>query len=173
MLGLCIVVFNVVTLLYYDPLYLTEKDGATGPPQWIYFTCALCSLHQIRITLTLETQVGDRVVHVSKFRRRRWVGGYLYTSHYQCLSKCRKQARRTGMAGPLGEMFDHGLCAFPDACRHLTLFFHRLRRTQHYSTLSALQVAYLTSSFVLFSLRSFLRRAHSILAVRGGLLHRK
>lgn len=21
---------------------------------------------------------------------------------------CRKQARRTGMAGPLGEMFDHG-----------------------------------------------------------------
>jgi hypothetical protein len=28
----------------------------------------------------------------------------------------RKQARRTGMAGPLGEMFDHGMCCpFPDA----------------------------------------------------------
>jgi ethanolaminephosphotransferase len=38
LLGLCIVAFNVLTLLYYDPLYLTEKDGATGPPQWIYFT---------------------------------------------------------------------------------------------------------------------------------------
>ncbi|KAG2353958.1 hypothetical protein BDR07DRAFT_1431272 [Suillus spraguei] len=63
LLGLCIVAFNVITLLYYDPLYLTEKDGAVGPPQWIYFTCA----HSI----------------------------------------CSKQARRTGMAGPLGEMLNH------------------------------------------------------------------
>ncbi|KAG2351953.1 hypothetical protein BDR07DRAFT_1440508 [Suillus spraguei] len=49
LLGLCIVAFN--------------KDGAVGPPQWIYFTCA----HSI----------------------------------------CSKQARRTGMAGPLGEMLNH------------------------------------------------------------------
>ncbi|KAG5639650.1 hypothetical protein H0H81_008811 [Sphagnurus paluster] len=27
-------------MLYYDPLYLTEKGGATGPPNWIYFTWA-------------------------------------------------------------------------------------------------------------------------------------
>ena len=33
----------------------------------------------------------------------------------------RKQARRTGMAGPLGEMFDHGVCCpFPDATPLLT-----------------------------------------------------
>ena len=33
----------------------------------------------------------------------------------------RKQARRTGMAGPLGEMFDHGVyCPFPDATPLLT-----------------------------------------------------
>ncbi|KAG1805535.1 CDP-alcohol phosphatidyltransferase-domain-containing protein [Suillus subaureus] len=73
LLGLCIVVFNVVTLLYYDPLYLTEKDGATGPPQWIYFTWA--------------------------------VGLFMYQSLDAVDGK---QARRTGMAGPLGEMFDHG-----------------------------------------------------------------
>lgn len=36
--GLLIVVANFATMLYYDPHYLTEKDGATGPPQWIYFT---------------------------------------------------------------------------------------------------------------------------------------
>ncbi|KAG2356479.1 hypothetical protein BDR07DRAFT_1423203 [Suillus spraguei] len=63
LLGLCIVAFNVITLLYYDPLYLTEKDGAVGPPQWIYFTWA--------------------------------IGLFI------------KQARRTGMAGPLGEMLNH------------------------------------------------------------------
>lgn len=33
----------------------------------------------------------------------------------------RKQARRTGMAGPLGEMFDHGVCCpFPGATPSLT-----------------------------------------------------
>ena len=34
----------------------------------------------------------------------------------------RKQARRTGMAGPLGEMFDHGVyyCPFPDTTPSLT-----------------------------------------------------
>lgn len=73
LLGLCIVAFNVVTLLYYDPLYLTEKDGATGPPQWIYFTWA--------------------------------IGLFMYQSLDAVDGK---QARRTGMAGPLGEMFDHG-----------------------------------------------------------------
>lgn len=73
LLGLCIVVFNVVTLLYYDPLYLTEKDGAIGPPQWIYFTWA--------------------------------IGLFMYQS-FDAVDG--KQARRTGMAGPLGEMFDHG-----------------------------------------------------------------
>ena len=31
----------------------------------------------------------------------------------------RKQARRTGMAGPLGEMFDHGVCCL---FSHVTLF---------------------------------------------------
>ena len=30
----------------------------------------------------------------------------------------RKQARRTGMAGPLGEMFDHGCDAMNTTVRH-------------------------------------------------------
>ncbi|KAI0308381.1 Choline/ethanolaminephosphotransferase [Multifurca ochricompacta] len=64
--GLSIVLFNFATLAYYDPMYLTEKGGATGPPNWVYFTYVL---------------------------------GIIFTL---------KQARRTGMAGPLGEMFDHG-----------------------------------------------------------------
>lgn len=25
-------------MIYYDPMYLTEKGGAAGPPQWMYFT---------------------------------------------------------------------------------------------------------------------------------------
>ena len=28
-------------LLYYDPGYLGEKEGATQPPQWIYWTWGL------------------------------------------------------------------------------------------------------------------------------------
>ncbi|KAG6887707.1 hypothetical protein C0995_013338 [Termitomyces sp. Mi166 len=64
-------------MIYHDPLYLTEKDGATGPPNWIYFTF-----------------------------EDRWAFGLFA---YQSLDAIDgKQARRTGMAGPLGEMFDHG-----------------------------------------------------------------
>jgi len=75
--GLTIVFFNFLTLIYYDPLYLTEKDVSDarphGPPQWVYFT---------------------------------WAAGLFM---YQALDSIDgKQARRTGMAGPLGEMFDHG-----------------------------------------------------------------
>ncbi|KAG5728742.1 hypothetical protein E4T56_gene18606 [Termitomyces sp. T112] len=71
--GLIIVIINFLTMIYYDPLYLTEKGGATGPPNWIYFT---------------------------------WAFGLFA---YQSLDAIDgKQARRTGMAGPLGEMFDHG-----------------------------------------------------------------
>lgn len=73
LLGLAIVVSNVLTLLIYDPLYYTDKDGHGGPPQWVYFTWA--------------------------------VGLFLYQS-FDAVDG--KQARRTGMAGPLGEMFDHG-----------------------------------------------------------------
>jgi len=71
--GLSLVVFNFCMLLYYDPGYLGEKEGATQPPQWIYWTWG-----------------------ISLFM-------------YQSLDAIDgKQARRTGMAGPLGEMFDHG-----------------------------------------------------------------
>ncbi|KAF9449981.1 cholinephosphotransferase [Macrolepiota fuliginosa MF-IS2] len=75
--GLSIVFFNFLTLVYYDPLYLTEKDVGDsrphGPPQWVYFTWA--------------------------------IGLFVYQSLDAIDGK---QARRTGMAGPLGEMFDHG-----------------------------------------------------------------
>ncbi|KAH9486034.1 Cholinephosphotransferase 1 [Psilocybe cubensis] len=73
--GLSIIFLNFFTLIYYDPCYLTEKDGSPdqGPPQWIYFTWGF-SLFAYQ---TLDAIDG-------------------------------KQARRTGMAGPLGELFDHG-----------------------------------------------------------------
>ncbi|KAG6379671.1 choline ethanolaminephosphotransferase [Boletus reticuloceps] len=73
LLGLAIVVFNVLTLLIYDPLYYT-KDGPDGLPQWIYFTWAL--------------------------------GLFMYQT-FDAVDG--KQARRTGMASPLGELFDHGI----------------------------------------------------------------
>ncbi|KAF8167153.1 choline ethanolaminephosphotransferase [Crassisporium funariophilum] len=71
--GLSIVFFNFITMIYYNPVYLTEKEGSTGPPQWLYYTWAL--------------------------------GLFLYQSLDAIDGK---QARRTGMAGPLGELFDHG-----------------------------------------------------------------
>lgn len=72
-LGLGLVVFNLSTLFYYDPQYLTERDGATGPPKWVYFT---------------------------------WGLGLFWYQAFDAIDG--KQARRTGMAGPLGQMFDHG-----------------------------------------------------------------
>jgi len=71
--GLCMVLLNFATMLYYDPAYLAERGGASGPPRWIYFTWA--------------------------------VGLFLYQSLDAIDGK---QARRTGMAGPLGQLFDHG-----------------------------------------------------------------
>ncbi|KAG2022349.1 cholinephosphotransferase [Coprinopsis cinerea AmutBmut pab1-1] len=92
LLGLSIVVFNFATLIYYDPLYLVERDGFEGPPHWVYFTWG--------------------------------VGLFLYQSLDAIDGK---QARRTGMAGPLGELFDHGCDALNTtletllACRALGL----------------------------------------------------
>ncbi|KAF8122699.1 choline ethanolaminephosphotransferase [Boletus edulis] len=92
LLGLAIVVFNVLTLLIYDPLYYTNKDGPDGLPQWMYFTWAL--------------------------------GLFMYQT-FDAVDG--KQARRTGMASPLGELFDHGcdaLCTTLEvilACRALNL----------------------------------------------------
>lgn len=31
-------------MLYYDPMYITQKGGASGPPNWIYFTYVITSL---------------------------------------------------------------------------------------------------------------------------------
>lgn len=71
--GLSLVFFNFLTLLYYDPTYITGKGGEEKLPQWLYFTWG--------------------------------IGLFLYQSLDAIDGK---QARRTGMAGPLGEMFDHG-----------------------------------------------------------------
>jgi hypothetical protein len=43
--GLAIVLLNFATLLFYDPTYLAEKGGATGPPNWVYFTCVTLYCH--------------------------------------------------------------------------------------------------------------------------------
>ncbi|KAI0079539.1 choline ethanolaminephosphotransferase [Panus rudis PR-1116 ss-1] len=71
--GLCMVLLNFATLVYYDPEYLSDKGGAEGPPRWVYFT---------------------------------WAAGLFIYQSFDAIDG--KQARRTGMAGPLGEMFDHG-----------------------------------------------------------------
>ncbi|KAH9170529.1 Choline/ethanolaminephosphotransferase [Lactarius sanguifluus] len=108
--GLAIVLFNFASLSYYDPTYLTEKGGATGPPNWLYFTCVL----DFFFLLTAPV-----------LTRRRWgIGLFMYqtldaidgwvlelgreTDWADVNVSDRKQARRTGMQGPLGEMFDHG-----------------------------------------------------------------
>jgi ethanolaminephosphotransferase len=91
--GLCLVVANLATMVYYDPNYLTEKGGATGPPNWIYFTCAHAVMKVKQVTRANPAHS--------------WAIGLFM---YQSLDAIDgKQARRTGMAGPLGEMFDHGM----------------------------------------------------------------
>ncbi len=49
MTGLSLVLANFATLLYYDPKYLTEEEGAEGPPNWIYFTYVDDSLMTCRV----------------------------------------------------------------------------------------------------------------------------
>jgi len=70
--GLFIVFLNFLTMLYYDPAYITEKGGAMVD-SWVYFS---------------------------------WAAGLFLYQTFDAIDG--KQARRTGMAGPLGEMFDHG-----------------------------------------------------------------
>lgn len=31
------VAINILQMLYYDPQYLTPKEGAAGPPSWVFF----------------------------------------------------------------------------------------------------------------------------------------
>jgi hypothetical protein len=74
-----------------------------------------------------DAQVCDRPLSLSELRCYRWVRRGLIISH---LSEFfRKQARRTGMAGPLGEMFDHGKTKPRLQSSFLT--FSRLRCDEH------------------------------------------
>jgi len=73
LIGLCLIVLNFLTLIYYDPLYLVVNTDVEVTPQWIYYTWGLGLLAY----LILDEMDGA-------------------------------QARRTGMASPLGELFDHG-----------------------------------------------------------------
>lgn len=53
--------------------------------------------------------MGRWIVFVSELRCNRWVSTLTKrVPEGRSDQSCRKQARRTGMAGPLGEMFDHG-----------------------------------------------------------------
>ena len=54
--GLSIILLNFATLIYYDPTYLAEKGGATGPPNWIYFTCVCFSASQLFVILVAAVQ---------------------------------------------------------------------------------------------------------------------
>ncbi|KAF5384938.1 hypothetical protein D9615_000984 [Tricholomella constricta] len=109
--GLTIVFINFFTMLYYDPLYLTEKGGATGPPNWIYFTWAL--------------------------------GLFAYQSLDAIDGK---QARRTGMAGPLGEMFDHG-CDAMNTTLEAILASHALNLGRSWWTVAS-QIATLANFYL-------------------------
>ncbi|KAI0273977.1 Choline/ethanolaminephosphotransferase [Russula aff. rugulosa BPL654] len=100
--GLAIVLLNFATLVFYDPTYLTEKGGATGPPNWVYFTCLGAGL-------------------------------FLYQT-FDAIDG--KQARRTGMAGPLGEMFDHG-CDALNTTLELILACHALNLGRSWWTVAA------------------------------------
>lgn len=46
--------------MYFDPDYLSEKDGATTPPRWVYFTYAAFFLLGMRITHTHEVDLGGQ-----------------------------------------------------------------------------------------------------------------
>ncbi|KAF8875779.1 CDP-alcohol phosphatidyltransferase-domain-containing protein [Infundibulicybe gibba] len=105
LIGLAIVIFNFLTMLCYE-------GGASGPPQWIYFT---------------------------------WGAGLFL---YQSLDAIDgKQARRTGMAGPLGEIFDHG-------CDSLHMSLEAILATQalnlgHSWWTFAAQIATLTNFYLI------------------------
>jgi len=109
--GLSIILLNFATLIYYDPTYLAEKGGATGPPNWVYFTWA--------------------------------VGLFLYQT-FDAIDG--KQARRTGMSGPLGEMFDHG-CDALNTTLGVILACHALNLGRSWWTFSS-QVATLANFYL-------------------------
>ncbi len=124
--GLSLVLANFATLVYYDPKFLTEKEGADGPPNWIYFTCvyplpdwdrACWSDGRYRWAIGLflyqSLDAIDGYVHTFSAKRQA----------HELVVECRKQARRTGMAGPLGEMFDHGCDALNTTVRHTGCFW--------------------------------------------------
>ena len=66
--GLSLVLVNFATLVYYDPKFLCEKEGAEGPPHWIYFTYVFYFLF-------------DKLVDLS----RRWVDGRQVCSYTRAL----------------------------------------------------------------------------------------
>ena len=97
-------------MLYYDPMYLTEKQRAAG----LHIGCiSRMSFHYQNLFLGLTpvaTQMGLGLVS----RIRAWMLSmgihssnlkYLFQTFHEY--ELRKQARRMGMAGPLGEIFDH------------------------------------------------------------------
>lgn len=91
LVGLLAVGLNFVTLLMHDAAM--AGDPAAGPPRWVYFTWAAgLFLYQTMDAIDGYARVFVPLPSPSLVQLRR-----------------RKQARRTGMAGPLGEMFDHGV----------------------------------------------------------------
>lgn len=52
-------------MLYYDPGYLTQKGGATGPPQWVYFTYVIHAYSYPPAKTSLRVIVPPRAVETS------------------------------------------------------------------------------------------------------------
>lgn len=124
--GLSLVLANFATLVYYDPKFLTEKEGADGPPNWIYFTCVYPLPH----CAGLSDGQYRWAIGLFLYQSLDAIDGYVYifsaTAKRQAqisIVERRKQARRTGMAGPLGEMFDHGCDALNTTVRHTGCFW--------------------------------------------------
>lgn len=75
-------------------------------------------LHEQLVILCTEPYLCRWAVGLFFYQTFDAIDGYVTTdgtaSSVGLLKAHRKQARRTGMAGPLGEMFDHGACLSND-----------------------------------------------------------
>ncbi|KAI0783172.1 Choline/ethanolaminephosphotransferase [Abortiporus biennis] len=109
--GLCMVLINFATLIYFDPEYLSEDGSSNGPPHWVYFT---------------------------------WAAGLFIYQSFDAIDG--KQARRTGMAGPLGEMFDHG-CDALNTTLEVILCGRALNLTRSWWTVAS-QIATLANFYL-------------------------
>lgn len=92
--GFLLTALNFIMLSYYDwDFYASTDDGSKPIPNWFWIFAAI----NIFLAYTLGTLVTNLFV---------FIFDWLF-----CIPDGidGKQARRIGLSGPLGELFDHGL----------------------------------------------------------------